>query len=288
MAGEGKGGADWQDDELDVIVADYFVMLKAELAGKDYVKAHHNKRLIAELQRSHRSIEFKHGNVSAVLERMGLPWIRGYRPRENFQKAIFPAIDRYLARHPEVLEPAVAPVSEKVPNDPVFVEPPPVVELAQKVNKDLQRLVRKYDPATRDQRNRSLGKAGEEFVVGVERHRLETAKRADLARKVRWVADEEGDGAGYDVHSFEPSGEERLLEVKTTNGSARTPFFLSRNECSLAEERPKEFRIYRVHLFATERQIFTIAPPLRDSLELQTEVWRAGFVHRVGTADPAY
>jgi hypothetical protein len=47
-----------------------------------------------------------------------------------------------------------------------------------------------------------------------------------LARKVRWVAAEDGDGAGYDVLSFDQAGRERLLEVKTTNGSARTPFFL--------------------------------------------------------------
>jgi len=288
MAIETRSGTNWQSDELDVIVADYFAMLKAELARENYVKAHHSKKLIAQLGRSHRSVEFKHGNISAVLERMGLPWIRGYRPRENFQKAIFPAIDRYLVKHPEVLKPPAMRGVLRSPDDSIFIEPPPVVELPEKVNKDLQRLVRKYDPATRDQHNRSLGDAGERFVVGVEIQRLKAAKRGDLAEKVRWVAKEDGDGAGYDVHSFEPSGEERLLEVKTTNGSARTPFFLSRNECSLAEERPNEFRIYRVHLFATERLIFKIAPPLRNSLELRTEVWRAGFVHRVGGVDAAY
>jgi hypothetical protein len=55
-----------------------------------------------------------------------------------------------------------------------------------------------------------------------------------------------------------------LLEVKATNGSARTPFFLTRNECHLAMERPAEWRIYRVHLFAKEPRIFTIAPPLEN------------------------
>jgi hypothetical protein len=102
----------------------------------------------------------------------------------------------------------------------------------------------------RDYRNRSLGKAGEGFVVDLERRRLAGADRSDLARKVRWVAAEDGDGAGYDVLSFDPTGRERLLEVKTTNGSAQTPFFLTRNECALATERPSNWYIYRVDLFA--------------------------------------
>ena len=71
-----------------------------------------------------------------------------------------------------------------------------------------------------------------------------------------------------------------VVGVKTTNGSARTPFFLTRNEYIFAAERPKEWRIYRVHLFATERRIFVVAPPLEQSLSLRTETWRASFVNR--------
>ena len=68
-----------------------------------------------------------------------------------------------------------------------------------------------------------------------------------------------------------------LLEVKTTNGSARTPFFVTRNECAVAMERPTDWRIYRVHLFATKPQIFTIAPPLEQAGNLQPETWRMSF-----------
>ena len=57
--------------------------------------------------------------------------------------------------------------------------------------------------------------------------------------------------------------------MKTTNGSARTPFFLTRNECDLAKERPADWRIYRVHLFAKQPRIFTIAPPLSGARESQ-------------------
>jgi hypothetical protein len=138
-------------------------------------------------------------------------------------------------------------------------------------------LIKKFDPVERDKRNHLLGRAGESFVVDLERARLLEGRRRDLANRVRWVADEDGDGAGFDVLSFTLAGAERLLEVKTTNGTARTPFFLSRNECAVALERPMDWRIYRVHLFGNGPRIFTIAPPIEATLKLTTEIWRASF-----------
>ena len=114
-------------------------------------------------------------------------------------------------------------------------------------------------------------------MFDLERKHLTVAGRNDLAAKIRWIAAEDGDGVGYDILSFDPHGRERLLEVKTTNGSARTPFFLTRNECSLATERPADWCIYRVHLFATERLIFTIRPPLEKAVNLRPDTWRASF-----------
>jgi len=138
-------------------------------------------------------------------------------------------------------------------------------------------LVRKFDPVERDFRNRNLGKAGESFVLELERKQLAKADRSDLARKVRWVAAEDGDGAGYDILSFEPTGEERLIEVKTTNGAAKTPFFLTRNEHETATARADLWGLYRVHLFSQSPRIFKIRPPLEAVLHLRTEAWRASF-----------
>ena len=56
---------------------------------------------------------------------------------------------------------------------------------------------------------------------------LRSSGRDDLARKVRWVSEEDGDGAGYDIASFAPDGRARLIEVKTTNGWERTPFHIT-------------------------------------------------------------
>src|SRR6185295_20255340 len=100
------------------------------------------------------------------------------------------------------------------------------------------------------------------FVLEVEKTRLERAGLHRLARNVRWIAEEEGDGAGYDILSFDRSGRQRLIEVKTTNGVATTPFFLSRNEHDTAAACADEWRLYRVHRFGMEPRIFKIAPPL--------------------------
>jgi hypothetical protein len=158
----------------------------------------------------------------------------------------------------------------------VFVDPPLVKPAADRPWQ-LERLVRKFDPVERDARNRSLGKAGEEFVVNLERKKLADIERPDLASKVRWISEEDGDGAGYDVLSFERDGRERLIEVKTTNGAARTPFYLTRNERDVSDAYPDSWRLYRVHLFSQTPRIFTIKPPFDAILHLRPEAWRASF-----------
>jgi hypothetical protein len=60
MADEAKVGTHWQDVELDAIVADYFAMLEFELSGQPYVKSIHSAALMAQMGRTHRSVEFKH------------------------------------------------------------------------------------------------------------------------------------------------------------------------------------------------------------------------------------
>src|SRR5271166_5055253 len=124
MADETKIGTHWQSDELDAIVADYFDMLAADLAGQPYVKSKHSAALMAQIGRTHRSVEFKHQNISAVLDELGMAWIPGYKPKRNYQNAIFDAIDRYLTKHPAILEPV--PVSPAVPavSSEIFVAPP--------------------------------------------------------------------------------------------------------------------------------------------------------------------
>lgn len=98
-------GADWADSEIDLIVADYFEMLRMDLSGESYVKAQRNRALQELTGRSHGSIEFKHQNISAVLSRLGRPWIQGYKPMQNLQKALIEGVDRYLASNSDIPDP---------------------------------------------------------------------------------------------------------------------------------------------------------------------------------------
>lgn len=255
-------------------------MLEAERAGRSYVKSHHGAVMMQRIGRTHRSVEFKHMNISAVLRELGLPTIRGYKPKPNYQHAIFGAIDRYLSARPKLLTPEPPLLQNFAELAVPWEEQPPVSDFSARPSlpEGLERLVRKFDPVDRDFRNRALGEAGEALAMEVERRRLQNADRADLARKVRWVAKEDGDGAGYDIRSFDPAhSAELLLEVKTTYGGQRTPFFLTRNEKSLSDERPDAFRILRRYEFGQEPRLFRLHPPLDAVVQIETETWRAGF-----------
>ena len=139
------------------------------------------------------------------------------------------------------------------------------------------RIAGKSDVAGRDERNRVLGRAGEERVLAYERSVLRSAGRDDLARKVRWVSEEDGDGAGYDIASFERDGRSRLIEVKTTNGWDRTPFHITRNELAVAEARRAEWCLFRLWNFSREPKAFELRPPLDAHVSLTATSYRASF-----------
>jgi hypothetical protein len=240
--------------------------------GETFVEA---VQMMRQIGRTEGSVEFKHMNISAVLDELGLPTIQGYRPMANYQDDILAAIERFLPSRPVLAEaePALGLNEEAIP----FLGPPPDLRDAPPRPPALERLVRKFDAAERDFRNRELGKAGEAAVLRFERLRLEQEERPDLARKVRWVAQEDGDGAGFDIGSFDRSGKERLIEVKTTLGGERTPFYMTRNECALAEERIDAFKLVRVYSFRRQPRMFELEPPLADSVRLTPLTFQASF-----------
>lgn len=270
------------DAENDLIVADYFAMLADHIAGRPYTKAEHRRALLPLLNnRSDGSVEFKHQNISAVLKGLGEDWIPGYRPAFNFQTSLIDAVARWLTRNPTWFSrmPNVRPTTGIQEAAPIWVGPPPTSS-NQPPPQELEQMLhiaRKFDVAGRDERNRALGRAGEEHVLAHERTLLRLAGRDDLARKVRWVSEEDGDGAGYDIASFGSDGGSRAIEVKTTNGWERTPFYISRTELAVADQRRSEWCLFRLWNFSREPKAFELYPPLDAHVTLTATTFLADF-----------
>jgi hypothetical protein len=282
-----KAGRDWSEQEVRLIVADYFTMLEHELLGKAYNKTEHRKALIPQLGgRSDGSIEFKHANISAVLAGQGLPYIEGYKPRGNYQALLAQEVDAFLDGHPSFLEQrAAAPTldpDKPPPRDSsdlaaIIEEPPEHIVAPQENAKPwLSRNGRRIDFAERDAANRRLVKLGEEFVVWLEQQRLRGAGRDDLAGKVEWVSQTIGDGLGFDVRSFdEAEDSERLIEVKTTGLGKFFPFYVTVNEVRCSEDVAEQYQLFRVFDFARTPRVYILPGSIRLNSRLEPMLFRA-------------
>ncbi len=109
------------------------------------------------------------------------------------------------------------------------------------------------------------GRLGEEYVLNAERKRLKKAKRADLAAKVHWIS-QKSVAEGYDIVSFEETGEERFIEVKATAGKHNT-FEMSDNEWKEACRLGERYVIGRV----TNVRIKPTAIYIRNPRQLEIE-----------------
>lgn len=259
--------ADWTAEEVAATVADYFHMLTQELSGQQVNKAAHRRALLPKLNnRSEASIEFKHQNISAVLQDVDAPWIIGYKPRANYQGRLFDAVVAYLKSDRRFDSIAVEAMEQEavvplVQDYSGLIEPAPAVAAQEEPQSKpycRRELGIKRDYLAMEARNRSLGAAGEEFIVGFERHRLHALGARKLADRVERVSETRGDGLGYDVLSFEANGKERLIEVKTTAFGAEAPFYVSRTELALSKAEPDQFRLYRLYKFKLTPRMFEL------------------------------
>ncbi|MCY4542345.1 MAG: DUF3883 domain-containing protein [Rhodobacteraceae bacterium] len=275
--------ASWNDRENREIVDDYFDMLHKHHSGKDYTKASHRRALKKRIARSGGAIEYKHQNISAVLEHFGLPYLQGYKPASNYQSALQRVVCDKLERLPELHGLlAGADATLKMPNPEQELETcdPPTgdgpVALPESSGETLRVST---SAAERDARNRRMGKHGEQFMFMHERWRLSELGRQDLAKGVCWVAHELGDGYGYDIRSFEGEGDQAerstLLEVKTTNGPRSTPFFLTSNELAVSNKELERYRLVRLFNFYVQPENYSLSPPLCRFVSLTPSVYRA-------------
>ena len=155
----------WQDWEIEIIVGEYLEMLGHELTGKKFNKAQRNRNLQKRLDRTKGSIEYKHQNISAVMDRLGQPNIKGYKPAINYQRSLFEMVDKQLLDS-RILALATQPGHTIRPESGVeLFDPPMINNIPQRIDPGVKKILRKYDPAVRDANARELGEAGENISM---------------------------------------------------------------------------------------------------------------------------
>ena len=278
---------DWSPAEVAATVDDYLAMLEHELRGESYNKREHNRRLQQKLRgRSAGAIEFKHANISAVLIELGFPYIDGYKPRANYQDLLKQEVAARLHVDASLASAAAVAVESPVSEQPAVLDlseilvPAPVRERREIYDRRVSRVSPRLgvNYLEIEARNQSLGLAGEEFALSVEHRRLWESGHRDLADRIEHVSRTRGDGLGYDILSYETTGRERLIEVKTTAFGAMTPFFASSAEVRVSEEHSDSFRLFRVHKFREAPKLFVLEGSLHQCCVLDPTRYRASLL----------
>lgn len=274
---------EWSQLECEAIVADYLVMLSDELKGVSYQKATHRRMLQKKLNnRSEGSIEYKHQNISAILIELGYPYISGYKPAFNYQGLLKQTVELHLG-DTAIIEVADALITQ----DPVFssnvdwekvLSDAPVIEQHDFVTPIRDFTPNHYNFTDREKNNRKLGLVGEEFVLEYEKNRLKQSGRNDLAKEIEWTSQEKGDGAGYDIRSFNPDNDTELfIEVKTTKLGKYLPFYVSDNEVEFSKLHQNQYSLYRVYEFRKDPKLFVLNGDVTERVNLYATTYRAGF-----------
>ena len=279
---------DWTHSEVKLAVEAYFRMLHDELEGRPINKSAVRRDLLPRLNnRSDGAIEFKNCNISAALLTLGLPPIDGYKPRWNYQKDMLHAvIGEILQTRPDLFRTVEHAVSEQI-------EKPEVSDLLAMLDPEGPERSEIYhglrdgprescDPIKQnylelETRNRSIGLAGEKLVIEFERSRLISLNREKLADRIEHVSEEQGDGTGYDIRSFDEAGRDLFIEVKTTRFRKESPFFISANEIHFSDRHAPHFSLYRVYGLNRRARLFTLPGSVQKNCHLTATQYRAIF-----------
>lgn len=275
----------WSEKEVEIIVADYFAMLEAQIRQQRYNKTEHRRGLREHLvDRTDGSVERKHQNISAIMLELGIPYINGYKPLRNYQRALLPdAVLSYLSGHPEMtrlLETDVTADTDIPTVDDILsvIDTPPERHEVSGAGEVAERPTCGgvyIDYIQREARNQKLGCAGELFVINFEKARLIRAGRDSLADKIEHTAREAGDAAGFDIHSYEEAGTDRFIEAKTTRYGKEMPFYVTRNELNFSNQHQDKYWLYRVFRFCDSPRLYVANGSLERRFTLQPTVFLA-------------
>jgi len=117
-----------------------------------------------------------------------------------------------------------------------------------------------------NKKHRRLGERGEVIVLNAERNSLRKIGKAVLANGIRQIS-KENTSAGYDILSFEEDGQNKYIEVKSTNNSpsSKANFIITINEC----EKAKKLKNYYIYIVFNVKSKNPKIWRLRDPFSLQ-------------------
>jgi hypothetical protein len=91
---------EWTIDEIVAATRSYMWMRRSQLAGYNPMKSRVNAALVAGPLKNRTKLDYRFQNISAVLQKMGMPWVEGFLPRANVgprnSTLIKEAVEAYL------------------------------------------------------------------------------------------------------------------------------------------------------------------------------------------------
>jgi Domain of unknown function (DUF3883) len=290
MAEQDGTGGDWTEEEVNLIVEDYFQMLQLERKGTSFNKAQRLRELQPKLRgRSKGSIEFKRANVSAALVELGYDYIDGYKPRFNRQALLIMAVDAMLKSDMDFS----ATIRTGMPVLAVDRARKSIIDFSRIVSPIVANRTSRSTVSSPETRygkpqvvdwgavaelNREIGRKGEEIALGYERWRLADAGRKDLADQVVWASAEIGDGLGYDIQSFDLDGRRLHIEVKSTTEGPHSPIFFTENERQAAIKYSHSFLLYRIYHLNKNPQMLIYAGAYENFVHFEPVMYSGRFL----------
>lgn len=110
-----------------------------------------------------------------------------------------------------------------------------------------------------DEAKANFGRKCEEIIYNYEKERLRREGKIKNAEEVIWFSKDIGDGAGYDIESFENINgvyEKIYIEVKGTDKDYTEPFEVTINEVMVSEKLKDHYYIYRIAKANTKNPIY--------------------------------
>lgn len=126
-------------------------------------------------------------------------------------------------------------------------------EIKKRQNRVTQFYAKKLDFELINKERKLIGDAGEVFVYK-EQVEFVVKYAPEYKGSVRHVSKLDGDGAGYDILSFDEMKNIVYIEVKSTTKKKETPFYMSASEYAFFEMHKEAYVIARVYEFDISAQ----------------------------------